>query len=298
MDELFSTTIEEQYIQTEDVFHKLFSGNTFESGKEYCFEDGRLKVTFKTKDAKEIKLDYLGLCILDAIYSLALKGILSFTVDMIAKVLSGNENFRATAQFKEKIQEQVDYLKDVLIIIDATNDAKCKSNARKKRNGDCIFKGYVLPVEKTTIKHKRNGYVDEGYRIKDISPISRYASFQNRMFKVSNEILKVKGVNNTLQNIYIKRFLIRRIYQKGRKNKDISFLWNKKGKRGGLFPMLGFSDEECNTEYFQRNTKPRIKKTVEAILNHLKNKKVISDYCEYKTKDSFSVSGFTIIYKF
>lgn len=255
------------------------------------------------------KIVPFDMAVMDAVYTIFCSGQDVFSTEQIACVFSGNEKHRATAKLLQMIQESIDKLRFISIRINCTDEINTRRDLKKYKDKVeyLVHESYLLPVEKVELKYRANGKVVQAYQLIKKPALYTYAEMLHQIIDVPAEILNTtEKVNDTIDAVMIKRYVIKRVEQiKHRKktnstlNSDaLSYLWyGVKGEPRGLYAELGFVSD-MTKENWRTKIKPRIHKIVCEVLESLKERGSILDYEAYRegktNNPAMPIQGFHI----
>lgn len=155
------------------------------------------------------------MAIMDAVYTLLVNGTMTFTPEMIARIMSGNFDQDVTTQKSITIAKHIRKLSLIWISIDCTDELR----ARKKiAVGETAQYGsYLLPIREIDIQSANHQTIMHGYQLIETPVLYRYAETIKQIVNIPTELLKISGTDGSRQLsdtdtvIVIKRALIRRI---------------------------------------------------------------------------------------
>lgn len=219
------------------------------------------------------------------------EGNTSFTVEQVWKNLTGApDNARPSEKQRAEVERLIDLSRLVLGTIDERELSKW---GELELDGEPIeairHEQYLLPCNKTTIRTV-NGRLLEGYTIIDAPLIYREAAIHSKrikgkrnhgaqMIEFPTSWLEVPGVQNTVRNATIQRYLIRRI------------------KSTGLSKRIKYSTLYDQLEGFDRTDKRERRKVNDIVIKCFefwKSRKVVKDYSEYMEKRTRAGVEFTV----
>ena len=187
-------------------------------------------------------LDQKDLMISDAIFTLTSSGYDHVDTQMIMKAISGQYDLRRT-QDDEEIRDRIEKLKEAKITIQCKNEFVQK---KIRSANNYTYKGNFL-----------NCTPGHNFRYKNIQmPLYEYTQATRQIIAIPMELMSLCGkkpVNNSLDNLSIKYYLIRRLaissyMSKGKSINDHSFMNNfiyerdshrKGSKKAGMLYDLG-----------------------------------------------------------
>lgn len=303
-------SIGKQYLTTAYILRQLFYDK--ENGdirnlpagdiKRINFTDStgvEWKIGFFLKDDSVWEeLEPFDLAVLDAVYTLYCADIKIFSLEMLDKVVSGNEG-------RGKSKQKIKRLMDSVVKL---NNIKLAFAVREKK----YEKTPLLDVELFFLRDKSLGYL---YGINNLyqyaAEYKEIASVPKEYFDTS-KLLEPYKFQDTQTAILIKRRVIAKVMgiirmseKKGKRfaNWNRISLIQKKDRRKGIFPELdlmpdinGLGKEDAEKEYqrWRKKEKPLYVKIVKGTLENLKANYAILDYTDYRENPKDPVSGFDI----
>ena len=252
--------------------------------------------------ATSVKLQPFDAAIMDAVYTLLCSGCEIFTIDTLAKVVSGNPMIRLTPKNGEVLRSSVEKLRRINIQINCADELAKRKDLTDQQKAS-TFESLLLPVVPVSAEYQVNGKTTQAYKITEIPALYRYASLLHQIADIHADTLHTsKLFADTMEAILIKRYVAKRVAQivnpknKIRSNK-VSFCWSDHGRMKGLFPELGY---EMTGDSRWRSVKKRVRRIVELTLQSLQDREVITGFKEYRedgtNNPASPVSGYMVFY--
>lgn len=249
-----------------------------------------------------IDITVYDMAVMDAIYTLSQVNCLSFTPQMICKVMSGNFKQYVTQKKIDKICNSIDKLRHIDIKIDCTEELEARkkkiSNSLYNDNGRILLNSYLLPVEELNVK-SGNQVTNIGFRLLEKPALYRYAECVNQIINIPIKLFQTQDeLADNDEVILIKRYIIRKIALMTNDNNNITsnkigLEWydEQSSKTRGLYVELGYLPEDYNN---WKEKKRKIREIIKGVLNNLKNNAIIKDYTPYK--EAREIKGYIIMF--
>ena len=251
-------------------------------------------------DLSEYDVTQYDQMVMDAIFTLMNDGsYIRFGPEAVARAMAGNldKDKKITRGKIDAVVESVDKLRKVIIDIDATNEFRLRGKIKKDSSETKNYSSELLPI-KITPKQRENKPMDYIYEMKAFPAMYQYAMAINQIISVPVEFFSVDGLNDTDENILIKRYLFKRIEvmkenRNGRQRPHIIYyeLNLHSGEYDGMFVKL-----ELVTGTLTRYRKHDIHTKVCKILTSLTLKDYITGYeVLYDHIDTREIRGVKIL---
>ena len=191
------------YINNTHVSRKIRKGIVF---NEYDFalvdrkEDIVNRFCLKTTEDGTEEITYIDMMIADAVYSLYRTEQSSFSEGMILRALSGDDKQTCRRETKERIRKALEKMARVAFSLD------CKKEMRARNIAD--FDDIVEESFISLVKLKSGNYENTN------PPLYQYAEKIHQLIAVPSHLWSLdhkKPVNDSLENIAIKHYLLCRI---------------------------------------------------------------------------------------
>lgn len=184
---------------------------------------------------EDIQLHELDAAVLNSVFTFGVHDINEFSLEQLIGMIYGDFEKRHRDKVKNAVEESVARLKKYSVHIDAEKEF---AHYPKLKNVDATFNGRLLDVE----VEKRNGKNGKGttvYRIRNSSPLMKYADALNHVEKIDINRYQLIPKRTSLKNVLMCERLLCRIVQAEnphnhmfKDDKDIMiFAWNKNIKR-------------------------------------------------------------------
>lgn len=234
----------------------------------------------------------------DAIYTLYLSRHKQFTVGQILRILSGDSDQTATAKKQEAIEESIEKLRGIFVTIDCTFQMRERHKIAYPE--EWFISGPLLSVQVKDEK-KVKSYL---FTKANPMPLYEYCAEVNQGIFVPRQLLSVSVFSgggeesklaDTLENISLKRYLIRRLeIIRNEKNnfnsRDILFQRKPGGRDPGLLAEIGLSREQYKSDTAWRNKRNSVYRTTEKILRYYQKLGYIQG-CELVDQDTIRITG-------
>lgn len=198
-------------------------------------------------------------------------GNMAFTPRQVWHTLTGSENPPSKAQLS-RIEESLDKQRFIRAYVDFSAEARGRNLTLDGEPVESyVIDTYLLNLDKGTIQ-TANGRKVEGYTVNKLPVLYQHSAALGQVITYPMRMLKASGntVQNTEENIIIRKYLLRRIGM-------------AKGKRK-ISPRIKYSSvyEKVGIKNPNKKQRKRINDTVLQILETLKKEKHIKGYEEYK----------------
>lgn len=239
--------------------HDRYSGGIYENKKRGIITD--FKITIKDNRACEPP-DMFDKAVLSVCVSELSAKNNSVTVDRIFRGLTGGKAHRGTRMtsgMKSAIVSSVEKMMAMLIEIDATNAAA------KMNYPDMPTKVVSAILPAAYEERIVNGQpVTTIHFFKD-SPLMIFARTKNQILTYDTRLLDVANLNNTRRVVALKFYVVERVMEIVGHN---------------MTPTITFADvfKKCGLVEGTKKQKQEARRTIEAVLNHLKAEGVIDDF--------------------
>lgn len=238
------------------------------------------------------------MAIMDAIYTLHKYGHDNFTLQMVMRVMSGNDEQGMLEEQKERLAYEIEKLRHIDILINCTDELRVRKKIGK--NATVTYESYLLPLSKVDVR-LGNQITVEGYKLLETPALYTYAELHEQIVDVPVQVFKThKKLPDTNEAIVMKRYLTKRIaLMKNKKNKmvsrKISYQWydQKTQTEKGLYAVLGYKSEDYASKSSWSNKKKKIHDAVCKILDTLVEEKYIAGY--HEVKENRSIVGVEIV---
>ena len=239
------------------------------------------------------------MAVCESVFGLYRMGINDFSLEEIARVLSGNPEKKGSQKLCLQIDASISKLRHTDIKIDCTDEYIARKLISKKdyvpqKRGSSIYKpkyilkGYLLPLECLEITDGNGNLCKKTYHLIKEPVLYQYCSDIHQITQIPWEYFNAcKSLSDTMEVILIKRYIFRRILgMRNRRNNlfslKISYQWYDATthKDKGLYSVLGYKpDQYANW----RKKRSDVHKIVKAVLECLKQSGLITDYMEYES---------------
>ena len=309
--EYFNTSKVSDRITREDlplVIGEIENENKFEVGvAKKWYKSHKEEVCAIVDIVKEKKLslsnpdvNQFDLAVMDSVYTLAVSGIMRFTPEDVARIMSGNLEQDITPKKVQEIKESIEKLSFIRLTIDYTDEMIARGEVKPgKRTFE--LESYMVPVRKIEVKSRNNQTKLTGYQLLEMPILYQYAEKTHQIAGVPLEILNTPSISDTNDVIVIKRALIRRIEAiKNPRNNVVSesIVYERvdhtTGQITGFFAKLGFFEENYKTAAQWKKKKSVLHNTVIKILTDFKEKNYINGY-EVIKEGKQKITGVKII---
>lgn len=224
------------------------------------------------------------LAVMDSVYTLAVSGIMRFTPEDVARIMSGNLEQNLTPKKIKEVKESIEKLSFIRLTIDYTDEMIARGEVKPgKRTFE--LESYMVPVRKIEIKSRNNQTKLTGYQLLEMPILYQYAEKTHQIAGVPLEILNTPSIGDTNDVIVIKRALIRRIEAiKNPRNSIVSesIIYERvdhtTGQITGFFAKLGFFESDSSNKKQWNKKRAALHKTVISILDDFKEKGYIAGY--------------------
>ncbi len=260
----------------------------------YVEKDGDKKPVYVTLLISQ-NLTNFDMDVADVIYTLYKKKVTTITPTKVLRGLSGDPKQVAKIGYtKDRIIECIDKLCKTEI------DIECHQQMINRGEPIEYLGGYPFLVatksakgDKYEIKrYAENGKVDKKtYYENFFMPLYGYMEILRQVVDFPSVLLNpVNGINNSIENIQIKRYLIRRLeikrYQidtKADENLSEKIVYyypshNKGGGVAGMFPLLNISKKNFESKDSWKHKRQKTHDKVVVILDQYKELKYIDNY--------------------
>lgn len=235
------------------------------------FRDGSAETSYALSEV----LSRLDCQTLDAVYTIFKNGRKDFTAGEVLRILSGSAS--QNAKKEREIEGALDRLMGTEISIHCTEEMR----KRKKAGGD---EEIVLSGACLSARREKNRYHFLSADIAGALPLYAYAELTRQMIAFPARLLDVqtgKGrLTNTTENIFIKRFLIRRL--EVLRNRNNQSTGNMRvislQDSGELLSEIGMNEREYESKTARRQKQRNIRQTVLGILQYYRQIGYIQDY--------------------
>ena len=223
---------------------------------------------------KEVTITAYDMAVMDAVYTLYVYHDLQVSDATILRTMYGKRDLDITLEKVRQLHNSIYRLSQITVCVECSEEFRARRIINKDEN--VTYQGNLLPLE-----GDRDDYVITG-----LSPTYQYAQQIGQYATVPSEILQAGDVQNSVEILLLRRYLIKRIAaMRNRRNRMFSKRialewWDHKQKRySGLLPHLGYDPE--------KNPVPRKKKStlcqaIRAILTGLQRSNYIAGYVEVR----------------
>lgn len=293
--EYFNTSKVSDRITREDlplVIGEIENENKFEVGvAKKWYKSHKEEVCAIVDIVKEKKLSLsnpdvtqFDLAVMDSVYTLAVSGIMRFTPEDVARIMSGNLEQNLTPKKIKEVKESIEKLSFIRLTIDYTDEMIARGEVKPgKRTFE--LESYMVPVRKIEIKSRNNQTKLTGYQLLEMPILYQYAEKTHQIAGVPLEILNTPSIGDTNDVIVIKRALIRRIEAiKNPRNSIVSesIIYERvdhtTGQITGFFAKLGFFESDSSNKKQWNKKRAALHKTVISIPDDFKEKGYIAGY--------------------
>ena len=194
------------------------------------------------------------------------------TLTTIFRTMTGiGSKRKISAKLKENIIQSLNKLMTTQFSGNYTDLVKAAGYTTNEKEGiTAKYRGVLLPLEQLTITNDKKDRQETYLHFMQTSPLLRIAKLQNgQILTYPVKLLNIPTISNTQRNIVLKGYLLRRVLE----------TQGKSGKKLGktilietIYKELGFKSPP------NRSTKHDIIKTIQAILNYWREKKIIQTY--------------------
>ena len=252
-------------------------------------------INFTSKDLQELNcsITRFDLAVMDAIYSLQKNGKETFSIEMIANVMTGKtvKFCKSTSTKFEEIAKSIEKLSTITIKIDFTELVQNNKNIKLNKKAKAIAVGELLPMNRYYIVSPITNENRVYYKLNNIPVLYEYAELLGRVISVPSHILSIEGVREDNEFTIIKQQLIKEIElmknENNRyKNTIITYEWDNGSKSGGFLNRVGIDKTKYSNDIQWRKRKSRLNEQIKIILEHLVSIQYISGFEFKKTMNS------------
>ena len=215
------------------------------------------------------------LAVMDSVYTLYKSGCISFTPEMVARVMAGDAKAYIKPQKAGAITRSLRKLALIRITIDCTEEYLARGI--NLRAGDvATFTDYLLPLSEVQLKAVNGETYMNGFSVKEVPILYDYAERTGKIVSVPTALLEIEDISDTDDGILTKRYLIQRIEEikKARNKADINEIIYYDPDKKSMISELWYNSEIKNI----RDKKATLHKMVMKILDSFKRENYIKDY--------------------
>lgn len=204
-----------------------------------------------------------------------------FKIGKLLRTISSDKKQTLTKEIKQRLYDSIRKMNSCLIYIDFTEE----KNSRENNVKDCIIKNHLLPVVPV------DGHIDKDgipikYRLISLPPLFEYAELNKQIITVPKLMFDC-GVRNTVDNLKIKHYLVRRL-ELMRNNNNHVFSKKIIYHRIHGTKLNGIDGMMCDLDFIDLNPDEYIDDNRQKILAKEKQMKaVIAKVLEYFTEQGY-----------
>ena len=298
LDNQMKTKYKDSYINNTMIANEIRKGEYTVNEYKECKVFGKgNEITTRYKIDSE--LTCFDCDVADAVYSIYRRNISkrdqSFTVKDALRELSGKCDQEPT--FKDGsngdiIFKSLKKLSKAAITIECPAEAEKRNEETNGKNMKSLYEGNFLNIE---LSNENNGKAARiTFKKENRMPLFDYAEPTQQVIRFPNELLNTKNAfSNTIQNIMIKRYLIRRLEiikkeNNGYYGKSIRYITNS---NGCLFRELSISRDNYGSDEAWNKVKRDTHFVIKIIMKRLKEIGYLTDFEETDDKNGIDITG-------
>ena len=220
------------------------------------------------------------LAVMDSVYTLFKNGCISFTPEMIVRIMCGNLKADVSPQKAGAATKSLRKLAGIRVTLDCTEEFKAR-NIPIKEGEKALYTHNLLAMNEIQIKAVNGNVRMTGFSLLEKPFLYDYAERIGRIATVPVALLEVSGITDTEDAILVKRYVIQRVEELKRARnkarlKDIIYYDTDLGQ-GAMSDL--WHDEDIKNS---RSKKARLHTMILKVLEKFKEKAYIKGYSVLK----------------